>query len=203
MNTDRHWCGIAGDLRILFTAFGRALGQRCSKETVLELYEAIRQRYSVRAYLDKPLEDDTLNRVLEAGRLAPSGNNRQAWKFVVAQDPKLRSHLARACEQPFLAQAPVVIAVVGTDPHRKMSCDITGDPVDCAIAVSFMTLAATAEGLGTCWIGHFNQDACRELLHVPSSCKIVALLPVGYPGQAAPPARPRKSLAEVVSYDSF
>jgi nitroreductase len=83
-----------------------------------------------------------------------------------------------------------------------MTCDIPNDPVDCSIAVTFMMLAATAEGLGTCWIGHFKQDACRNLLNVPPNAKIVALLPIGYPDQ---PSRPksRKTAREVISYDSF
>jgi nitroreductase len=168
----------------------------------MELYEAINQRYSVRAYLDKPVEADKLDRILDAGRLAPSSNNRQAWKFVVARNAKLRGALAEACDQPFLANAPVIVAVVGLDPERKMSCDILADVVDCSIAATHMILAATIEGLGTCWIGHFKQDLCRSLLGVPPQAKIVALLPIGYPDQ---PSRPktRKTMGEVVSYDAF
>src|SRR5664279_3260425 len=86
---------------------------------IMDLYEAIKHRYSVRAYMDKPVESDKLDRILEAGRLAPSANNRQSWKFVVARNAKLRSALAEACEQPFLAKAPVIVAVVGLDPERK------------------------------------------------------------------------------------
>jgi nitroreductase len=168
----------------------------------MDLYEAINRRYSVRAYMDKPIEADKLDRILDVGRLAPSANNRQAWKFVVARNAKLRSALAEACEQPFLAKAPVIVAVVGLDPERKMSCDILADVVDCSIAATHMMLAATVEGLGTCWIGHFKQDLCRSLLNVPPDAKIVALLPIGYPDQ---PSRPktRKTMGEVVSYDSF
>ena len=168
----------------------------------MELYEAIKHRYSVRAYEDKAIEADKLDRILEAGRLAPSGNNRQAWKFVVARDVKLRAALAEACEQPFLAKAPLIVAVIGLDPERKMSCDIQADVVDCSIATAYMMLAATIEGLGTCWIGHFKQDLCRNLLNVPPNAKIVALMPIGYPDQ---PSRPktRKTVGEVVSYDSF
>ena len=168
----------------------------------MDLYQAIDQRYSVRAYMDKPIESDKLDRILDAGRLAPSSNNRQAWKFVVARNAKLRAALAEACDQPFLAKAPVIVAIVGLDPERKMSCDILADVVDCSIAATHMILAATVEGLGTCWIGHFKQDLCRSLLGVPPHTKIVALLPIGYPDQ---PSRPktRKTVGEVVSYDTF
>jgi len=111
----------------------------------MELYEAINRRYSVRAYMDKLVESDKLDRILEAGRLAPSSNNRQAWKFVVARNAKLRGALAEACEQPFLAKAPVIVAVVGLEPERKMSCDILADVVDCSIAATHMMLAAAVD----------------------------------------------------------
>jgi nitroreductase len=168
----------------------------------MDLYEAIKHRYSVRAYEDKPVEADKLDRILDAGRLAPSSNNRQAWKFVVVRGDKLRGALAEACDQPFLANAPVIVAIVGLEPERKMSCDILADVVDCSIAATHMILAATIEGLGTCWIGHFKQDLCRSLLGVPLQAKIVALLPMGYPDQPSCP-KTRKTMSEVVSYDAF
>lgn len=168
----------------------------------MDVYEAIKKRCSVRAYEDRPIEDDKLQRILDAGRHAPSGNNRQEWKFVVVRDEKLRSGLAKAADQAFVGQAPVVIAVVGLNPERVMACDIPADPVDCAIAIDHMTLAAVAEGLGTCWIGHFDQDASRKLLGVPPSAKIIELLPMGYPA-GGPKPKKRKDLGEVVCYDKF
>jgi len=168
----------------------------------MDVYEAIQQRYSVRSYQDKPVEQDKLLRILDAARLAPSGSNRQEWKFVVVRDPELRKGLAEAAEQPFVGEAPVVIAVVGLNPGRVMKCGIPADPVDCAIAIEHMALAAVAEGLGTCWIGHFDQDQCSKLLGVPGSAKIVELLPLGYP--AAPPKpKSRKPLEDIVCYDKF
>ena len=102
----------------------------------MELYEAIQKRYSVRAYQDRPVEQDKLDRILEAARLAPSGSNRQPWKFVVVRDPETRKALAQACNnQAFVGQAPVVIVGVGLMPERTMSCQVPGDPVDVAIAM--------------------------------------------------------------------
>jgi nitroreductase len=77
--------------------------------------------------------------------------------------------------------------------------------VDCAIAIDHMTLAAVAEGLGTCWIGHFDQDACRKVLGVPASAVIIELLPLGYPapGAEAPKTKPRKPMNQVVCYERF
>ena len=139
----------------------------------MDVYEAIRQRRSVRAFQARDVEDDKLARVLEAGRLSPSARNRQERKFVVVRDERRRRALADGAGQPWIAQAPVVIAVVGTTPEAVMHCGVPTDPVDGAIAIDHMTLAAVAEGLGTCWIGHFDQDACRRVLGVPSGAKIV------------------------------
>ena len=169
----------------------------------MELYEAIRTRYSVQAYQAKSVEDDKLARVLEAARLAPSGSNRQPWKFVVVRDAETRAKLAVACNnQKFVGQAPVVIVGVGLMPDRSMSCDVPGDPVDVAIALEHIALAATAEGLGTCWIGAFKQDQVRQAVGVPETAKVIEVMPLGYPADAIRP-KDRKPLEEIVSHEKF
>jgi nitroreductase len=169
----------------------------------MEIYEAIRTRRSVRAYKPDPVPEEALGRVLEAARLAPSGGNRQPWKFIVVRDESLRMSLVPAAHnQAFIAQAPIVIAAVGLTPDRMMSCDVAADAVDLAIAVDHITLAAVAEGLGTCWIGAFDQNRVRELLGVPPEHKVVALLPLGYPADEPRP-KSRKELSEIVCYDRF
>jgi nitroreductase len=166
----------------------------------MDIYEAIQKRCSVRVYRDQPVAEEKLTRILDAGRLAPSGNNRQSRKFVVVRDSKIRAALAEAAEQPFVGKAPVVIAVVSTDPERVMSCDVQAAPVDCAIAIDHMTLAAVAEGLGSCWIGHFDQAKACQILGVPNSAKIIELMTLGVP-DAEPHPKSRKSLAEIVAYE--
>jgi len=169
----------------------------------MELKEVIKNRKSIREYEDTPIKEDKLLRVLEAARLAPSGANRQAWKFVVVRDIQRRQKLAQAAEgQTFVAQAPVVIAAVATLPEPMMICGVPAYAVDLAIAVDHITLAAVDEGLGTCWIGAFSQDAPRKILHIPSKYQIVALLPLGFPKE---PGRPktRKALKEIVCYETF
>ena len=168
----------------------------------MDVYEAIQQRFSVRSYQDRPVEDDRLSRILEAGRLAPSATNAQAWKFVVVRDAAVRASLAQAADQAFVGQAPVVIAAVCTDPSRTMHCGVPAGPVDCAIALDHVALAAVAEGLGTCWIGHFDQDAARRALGVPGSAQIIELLPLGYPAVKAP-QKSRKPIDEIVTHDKF
>jgi nitroreductase len=169
----------------------------------MDLYETIKSRYSVRSYLSKPVEQEKLDRILEAARLAPSGSNRQPWKFVVVRDTETRMRMVGACNnQAFVAQAPVVIAAVGLMPDRVMSCGVPGDPVDVAIALEHVALAATAEGLGTCWIGAFDQDKVRAILGVPSHAKVVGVMTLGYPADHPRP-KTRKSMDEIVCYDQW
>lgn len=168
----------------------------------MDLYGAIDKRFSVRSYQDRPVEDAKLGRVLDAARSAPSARNRQSWKLVVVRDAGVRQALADAAEQPFIGQAPVLLAIVGLTPEATMSCQVPTDPVDCAIVLDHVTLAAVAEGLGTCWIGHFDQDKCRKVLGVPENARIIELMPLGHP--AVPPhQKGRKPLEELVVYDHF
>lgn len=169
----------------------------------MELMEVLKARHSVRSYEAKSIPDEKLTKVLEAGRLAPSAGNRQAWKFVVVKDKDKREQLARAANhQQFIAEAPVVIAAMSTSPEYTMSCGIPAYPVDLAIAVDHMTLAAADEGLGTCWIGAFSQERVKEILDVPDRYVVVTLFPLGYP-RMGKPMKSRKSLERVVCYDAF
>jgi nitroreductase len=169
----------------------------------MELMEAIKRRRSVRSYQDKAVEEEKLLRVLEAGRLAPSAKNMQDWRFIVVKDPGLRLKLAEAAKNPaFVGQAPVVIVACGTSDY-VMTCGQLTYPIDVSIAVDHMTLAAVEEGLGTCWIGAFYEDKVKEILEIPQSIRVVALLPLGYPAQPPSKPTPRKNLKEIVAYDKW
>ncbi|MDP2961027.1 MAG: nitroreductase family protein [candidate division Zixibacteria bacterium] len=169
----------------------------------MNVFEAIKSRRSIRSFLDKPIEEEKLLRVLEAGRLAPSSKNLQEWKFVVVKDKKLRKKLVVAANnQHFLAEAPVVIIGCATLVNYVMSCGQYAYPIDLAIAMDHMTLQAVEEGLGTCWIGSFKEDEVKKILNIPENMRIVELLPLGYP-KTIPPARTRKKLGEIVCYDSW
>lgn len=169
----------------------------------MELKEVIRKRESVRGFLDKPISEEQLNNVLEAGRLAPSASNRQPTRFVVIRDSAKRKELARAANnQTFVGEAPVIVAAVATDLKFIMPCGIQSYAVDVAIAIDHMTLAAIDEGLGTCWIGAFSQERVKEILNVPSEYKVVALLPLGFPRRERG-FKSRKTLSEIVCYESF
>lgn len=169
----------------------------------MDVYSAMRERRSVRAYRPDPVPEEALRRMLEAARLAPSAKNLQPWKLVVVRDPERRRRLAEAAYgQDFVAEAPVVIAAVALDPERVMRCGVPSYAVDVAIAVDHLTLAAVQEGLGTCWIGSFSQEEVRRVLGVPERYRVVALLPVGYPADEPLP-KWRKGLDELVCYEVF
>jgi nitroreductase len=173
------------------------------EEHKLELKDAIRKRESVRDYEDRPVPEDKLLRVLEAARIAPSASNKQEWKFVVVKDANKRKELSLAAGgQPHLASAPVIIAAVATEPERVMKCGVPPYAVDLAIAIDHMTLAAVDEGLGTCWIGAFSQEQAREILKVPASCKVVTIMPLGFPKPSGR-RKDRKLLNEIVCYETF
>jgi nitroreductase len=150
----------------------------------MDLYQAMRTRRSVRKYLAKPIPEEVLNRVLDAARIAPSGSNRQPTRLILATEGEMKRELVPYCHnQGFVAEAPVVVIACGRDLqyNRGEWMERYAMLVDVSIAVDHLTLAARAEGLGTCWIGSFNGPALKEFLRLPADWEVVALTPLGYP----------------------
>ncbi len=169
----------------------------------MNVFEAINKRQSIRDYKETAVPQDKLRRVLEAGRMAPSGGNRQEMKFVVVTDAEARAKLAEATGgQRHVAQAPVIIAAVATVPDRIMLCGVPAYPVDVAIAIDHLTLAAFEEGLGTCWIGAFKQDMARKALKIPDSCMVVSLLTLGFPAAEGRP-KSRKAFDDIFCFEMY
>ncbi|MCX7732975.1 MAG: nitroreductase family protein [candidate division WOR-3 bacterium] len=171
----------------------------------MEFYEVIRRRLSVRAYKPDPVPEEVLNRILEAGRLAPSAKNLQPWKFIIIRDEKIRQALVPACRnQQFIAQAPVIICACALleQAWKGMGGYWSAAEIDVTIALEHIILAAASEGLGTCWIGAFIEDEVRKVLAIPEGVKPVALTPLGWPAQEPRP-RPRKELKEIVCYERY
>lgn len=169
----------------------------------MDVMSAIKGRRSVRNYSSKEIENDKLKKVLEAARLAPSASNNQGWKFIVIRDEEIREKLTEAAGgQKFVGQAPIVIVACGTDPERIMKCGQHRYTVDLSIAVSYMMLEAYEQGLGTCWIGHFDEGEVKKILDIPDKVRVVAMTPLGYPAES-PASRPRKSLDEIVCYEKY
>lgn len=169
----------------------------------MDVYEVIKMRRSVRSYRDKPVDEESLKKILEAGRLAPSAHNAQEYKFVIVQDTGKRKALAKtASEQRFIAEAPVIIAAVSLNPKHLMSSGVPAYAVDLAIVLDHMTLAAVEEELGTCWIGAFNQEEVKRILSIPKNYKVVALLTLGTPYDE-PGVKSRKNIKDLVCYEEF
>lgn len=163
----------------------------------MNVSEAIAVRRSIRKYDPRPIEPEKLRQVLEAGRLAPSGSNRQEWRFIVVTDPELRKRLAAACHnQQMVAEAPADLVVCATA-VSEMMCGQRSDGVNGSIALSFMMLQATELGLGTCWLGAFSNEHVQQVLGITDA--VVAVSPIGYPAESPSP-RPRKAFDEVVSF---
>lgn len=169
----------------------------------MDVFSAIQGRRSIRKYKAVPVEEEKLNRVLEAARLSPSAGNAQNWKFIVVTDEETRKKLKDAYGgQEFVAQAPVIIVACGTEPAAVMLCGQHRYTVDLSIAFSYLILEAHELGLGTCWLGRFEEDKVKEVLGIPENVRVVAVTPLGYP-EENPNPRPRKDIGEIVSYDKY
>jgi len=165
----------------------------------MDVFEAIAARKSVRAFLDRPVEEDVLNRILDAARSAPSARNVQEWRFVVVRDLAMREKIAmEAARQPFIGTAGVLLACCAQTDGRIMRCGQPAYPIDVAIAMDHLTLAATALGLGTCWVGSFDEPLVKRMLGIPQEVRVVQLMPLGYPEDPAPVAKSRLRLAEII-----
>lgn len=171
----------------------------------MDFYEVIGARRSIRSFKKDPPPLETLERILEAAREAPSANNLMPWKLVVVSEPDSRAALATGTYGKFLADAPVVIVGCG---DRKASPEWFA--VDTAIALEHVVLAATAEGLGSCWVGSFDKTAVMNVIGIPEGFEVIALIALGAPKEKFDIARrasqlihPTKTLSSVVSMGNF
>ncbi len=173
----------------------------------MDVFEAIQLRRSIRAFSGRDVSEGVEEQILEAAIRAPSAGNRQSWEFIVVRDPDLKAELARAAvEQDFLATAPLVILVAA---NRARSAERYGSRganlyciQDCAAATQNLMLAATALGLGTCWVGAFDEADVAHLVQLPETVRPLALIPVGYPAER-PEVPPRLALRDVVHRETF
>ncbi len=178
------------------------LGQGKTPPTSPLLAE-IAARKSIRSYLSTPVPEDVVERILDAGRWAPSAKNRQAWRFIAIQDAGLRAKIEDAAfGQEHVGQAPLILALCTTNVEYKMPNGIASHPVDLGIAGAFMVLQAVHEGLGTCIVTTFREQEIRSLLTVPYSMQIIMLITVGYPAEE-PDLTDRLPLSRVTSKDHW
>jgi nitroreductase len=168
-----------------------------------DFYQVITSRRSIRKYKPDPVKTEKLLRILEAARLAPSARNTQPWHFIVINDQKIKSHLRRVYGKEWFYTAPVIICACGEPGVSwKRKDGRNYQDVDLAIAFDHLVLAATAEGLGTCWIGAFEPGPLKEILGIPEEIEPIVLTPLGYPDEA-PPAKERKSTKELIHWNTW
>ncbi len=168
----------------------------------MNVLEAIRKRYSCRAYLDKPVEAEKLQQILEAARLAPSAKNLQDWRFVVVTEKEKKQRLAEAANnQSFIAGAGAVIVACSMSDY-VMRCGQAVGPIDVAIAIEHMCLQATELGLASCWIGSFYPDKVRAVVNVPKNVTIIELLAIGYPADAQKQPS-REPMEKIASFEAW
>ena len=169
----------------------------------MDLFEAIGARYSVRGYTGDPIDDATLAQVLEAARRAPTASNRQPFRLIVVHTRGREDELLRIYGRPWFVQAPLVLAMVAVPAEAwRRSDDKPYDEVDATIAMDHLVLAATALGLGTCWIAAFDPTAAREVLGLPDDVEPLAFTPLGFPDKPSANT-PRRPLAEIVKYERW
>lgn len=161
------------------------------------------KRCSIRGYENTPVSDKLLTTLLDAVRLAPSACNIQPITLIVVRDSTVHAALNAAYKREWFTNAPVIIvAGYDTTVSWKRSDGQEFGMVDVAIAVDHLTLAAVEYGLGTCWIGAFDQKKVRDAVHVPEHIEIVAMVPLGYPCKE-PSEKKRKEINEFVHYDFY
>ncbi|MBI2354725.1 MAG: nitroreductase family protein [Deltaproteobacteria bacterium] len=184
----------------------------------MDALEAIKTRRSVRKFSDRPVEPEKLQAVLEAAQLAPSWANMQCWRFVVVQDSAVKEKISELSyvevffapkgyrtnpAQKALAEAPLVVVACAEPTH---SGDLRGQQyymADVGIAAENIMLAAHAQGLGSVFVGVFDEEGVGELLDIPPEIRIVGLFPIGYPLEEGKGAPKRKPLDEIVFYEKW
>jgi nitroreductase len=173
----------------------------------MKLLEAIKGRRSVRSFKQNRIPKRALNQILEAAVLAPSAGNRQPWEFILVTKQELKQELVKvAGGQQFIGEAPTIIVVCANETRSAQRYGSRGRRLYClqdtAAAIQNIILTAYSFGLGTCWVGAFNENAAKRVLQVPEGIRPVAIIPLGYSVEK-PSARSRRLLAEVLHFEAY
>jgi nitroreductase len=169
----------------------------------MDFFDLINERYSVRAYKSDPVEDEKLQQVLDAARLAPTAANRQPIQFIAIHTADRESDLKCIYSADWFRKAPLVICACAVPSQAWSRMDKKNySEVDATIAMDHLILAATSLGLGTCWIAAFDPEAAREVLGLPEGVEPIAFTPIGYPSNRPRPKK-RKPLSDLVRYERW
>lgn len=166
----------------------------------MEYFELIQKRHSVRSYKSDMVEEEKLNKILEAAIVAPSASNRQAYKIVVIRTKDHEDELNKIYSRPFFTQAPIVLGIFSIPEKNWVRSDGKNySDVDSSIVMDHVILAATALGLGSCWVANFDSAAAREVIGLGEGYEPIAFTPIGY-AEVSDFKKNRKSLEEIVVY---
>ncbi|NLY19395.1 MAG: nitroreductase [Clostridiaceae bacterium] len=166
----------------------------------MDFFDVLQKRFSVRSYKKEPVEQEKLNKILEAAQLAPTACNLQSFKIIVAKTDGRRELFKKIYHRPWFSEAPYVLGVCAlTDKCWVRSDQKSYADVDAAIVMDHIILAATALGLGTCWIGAFDPEAVKEAFELEDGIEPIAFTPLGYPNENYV-KRKRKPLEELVIF---
>ncbi len=168
----------------------------------MALLDIICKRYSCRAYQQRPVEQEKLDQLFEAARLAPSAKNTQDWRFVVATDEQVKRQIAGVTNRPDVFEKAGAIIAACSNSDYIMTCGQHIGPIDIAIALEHIALQATELGLATCWIGSFETQKVRTILAVPDDIEIIELMTVGYPADK-PKQTNREPMEKIVCYGKW
>lgn len=161
----------------------------------MSLLQVIFERRSIRRYRSELIPDEALGNILEAGRLAPSADNAQPWHFVVVTERKIKERLSTGRWNRFVKNSAATIVGCGYANNEWSTIDVT-------IALENMVIAAETQGIGSCWIGDFEEEKVKELLNIPENLKVIALVSFGYPAVKPKPPK-KKNLETIVHYNKF
>ena len=163
------------------------------EDDIINFTDVIKKRRSIRKYKDTDIPDESRRKLYRAAQLAPSGNNKQTSRFIFVDDEETRKEIVeKACHQDFLLQAPILM----------VACCEQDRSFNTAIAVDHLILAATNEGLGTCWVGWFDEQVIKDILGIPASLEVPIIVPIGYPAEDPEP-RPRKELSDLIMNNKY
>ena len=173
----------------------------------MDVLEAIKGRRSIRAFKNQDVSAEIVQKLIDAAQWAPSAGNIQPWEFIIVRKPEIKSRLVEAAlNQMFIEEAPVVIVVCANEERSSQGYGERGKTLYCiqdtAAAIQNIHLTAYSLGLGTCWVGAFREEGTRKILKIPRGIRPVAIIPIGYPAEA-PTARGRRSVSQLVHYETF
>ena len=174
----------------------------------MKIIDLIQKRCSIRDYADQQIEHEKLEYILESARLAPSACNLQPWRFVVIQSDEGKEKIRSCYERNWFKTAPLYILVCGdhSESWKRDADNKDHTDIDIAIATEHICLAATEQGLGTCWVCHFDTKRCIELFNIPEQIEPIAIISIGYPSTPdlfKKTQKKRKSPEEIIIKDSF